>query len=307
MSIVSRPPPFTIFWKYFCAWERTCTVVREFTTSATLVHFLPYMSRPWRNRSCSSCVQRPAFSFAAAAAAAADDDEEEEEEEEEDEEEDPPADEGPGTATDADAPTAAIDRFGERRDSSARANQRPRASEKRKNATCAATPHGRLLRIPMDWHPRDRKLRLDPSAADIFSSLSSKIQYQEKDLDQFPPPQLIFLEVISGSIFQKNLSCPHFLGVLGFHFFGKFDRKLSSPQKKKLERGGARRRVRILFTRPEALIGDNSGGRPINRRQGAVHTPCRSPLLHRPTVTPRFHALTFCEAVKRGPTTPRPE
>ena len=83
----------------------------------------------------------------------------------------------------------------------------------------------------MDWHPRDRKLRLDPSAADIFSSLSSKIQYQEKDLDQFPPPQLIFLEVISGSIFQKNLSCPHFLGVLGFHFFGKFDRKLSSRKK----------------------------------------------------------------------------
>ena len=122
MSIVSRPPPFTIFWKYFCAWERTCTVVREFTTSATLVHFLPYMSRPWRNRSCSSCVQRPAFSFAAAAAAAADDDDDDddEEEEEEEEEEDPPADEGPGTATDADAPTAAIDRFGERRRGSRR-------------------------------------------------------------------------------------------------------------------------------------------------------------------------------------------
>ena len=61
---LDRPPPFTIFWKYVCAWDLTCTFVREFTTSATLVHFLPYMSRPWRNRSCSSCVQEPVFSFA---------------------------------------------------------------------------------------------------------------------------------------------------------------------------------------------------------------------------------------------------
>ena len=145
----------------------------------------------------------------------------------------------------------------------------------------------------MDWHPRDRKLRLDPSAADIFSSLSSKIQYQEKDLDQFPPPQLIFLEVISGSIFQKNLSCPHFLGVLGFHFFGKFDRKLSHPRKKSW-REAARRRVRILFTRPEALIGDNSGGRPINRRQAAVHTPLpltSSPPAHCHPTLSRSHFL----------------
>ena len=135
----------------------------------------------------------------------------------------------------------------------------------------------------MDWHPRDRKLRLDPSAADIFSSLSSKIQYQEKDLDQFPPPQLIFLEVISGSIFQKNLSCPHFLGVLGFHFFGKFDRKLSSPQKKKLERGGARRRVRILLLdrRPSSGIiqgADPSTGDKEQCTHPAAHLFSTGPL-----------------------------
>mmetsp|Transcript_21023 Transcript_21023/g.66041 ORF Transcript_21023/g.66041 Transcript_21023/m.66041 type:complete len:259 (-) Transcript_21023:126-902(-) len=54
---------FSSFWKYFCACDRTWTVVLVPTMSATLVHFFPNSSRPCRNLVCSSSVHRPVFSL----------------------------------------------------------------------------------------------------------------------------------------------------------------------------------------------------------------------------------------------------
>ena len=52
-----------LLWKYFWAWDRTCSFVLEPTTSVTFVQFVPKSSRPRRKRVCSSCVQLPSPSI----------------------------------------------------------------------------------------------------------------------------------------------------------------------------------------------------------------------------------------------------
>jgi hypothetical protein len=55
--------PLASFWKYFCAWVRTCTTLRVPIITAIFFHCFPCSFNPFRKTWCSSVDQRPVFSF----------------------------------------------------------------------------------------------------------------------------------------------------------------------------------------------------------------------------------------------------
>src|SRR6056297_2797807 len=53
---------FANFWKYFCAWVRIWTTVRVLINLAIFFQPFPCISKPFKNKTCSSQVHRPVFS-----------------------------------------------------------------------------------------------------------------------------------------------------------------------------------------------------------------------------------------------------